>query len=178
MAIDKQISEKQSPANEKIKLPKGYRPMSVGQRRLEVPPIDGYHLHWFRGTPSNLMRARQAGYEYVEQDEVSLNDLDLGGDGTSDVGTDMGTRVSQITGDDITSNGQPGRLYLMKCPTELYEYAQGLLNRQVDDVAEALKGGSVGMSRDGQETRVDANNRYVKEVKISGANLLTRKHKG
>lgn len=175
MATDKPVSKEQNPANEKLKLPKGYRPMSVGQRRLEVPPLDGYHLHWFRGTSGNIARAKQAGYEFVDPEEVSLNDLDLGGDGMSDKGSDLGTRVSVISGDDISENGQAGRLYLMKCPEELYEYAQSLLSKEVDNTVDALKGGNVGTSKDGQETRTDAANRYLKEAKVSGVNLLTRK---
>lgn len=175
MATTQSVSKEQSPANDKIKLPKGYRPMSVGQRRLEVPPLDGFHLHWFRGTSSNIARAKQAGYEFVDPDEVSLNDLDLGGDGESDKGSDLGTRVSVISGDDVGENGQAGRLYLMKCPEELYEYSQSLLGKQLDDTVDALKGGSVGTSKDGQETRTDAQNRYLKEAKVSGVNLLTRK---
>src|SRR5574340_311333 len=105
---------KANPANGKLELPKGYRPMSVGQRRLEVPRIDGYHLHWFRGTPGNIARAQQAGYEFVQKDEVSLNDFDLAGDGEDDKGSDLGSRVSVISGDDVSHNGQPGRIYFMK----------------------------------------------------------------
>ena len=163
--------QKANPANEKPKLPVGYRPMSVGQRRLEVPPLEGFHLHWFRGTPGNLNRAKQAGYEFVEPDEVSLNDFDLAG-GNDSTGTDLGTRVSVISGDEIGHNGQPGRLYLMKCPKHLYEYAQGLLAKVVDDTADVLRGGKVGVSQDGQEARSDVGKRYLKEMK---APLLTRK---
>jgi hypothetical protein len=61
----------------------------------------------------------------------------------------------------------------MKCPLELYEYSQRLLGDQVDTVVDALKGGKVGMSQDGQETMVDAQNRYLKEAR---SNLLTRKN--
>jgi hypothetical protein len=86
MATNEKVSKEQNPANEKLKLPKGYRPMSVGMRRLEVPAIDGYHLHWFRGNPGNLNRALLAGYEFVEPEEVDLNDFDLAGDGTSSKG--------------------------------------------------------------------------------------------
>lgn len=164
--------EKINPAEGTLKLPKGYKPMSVGQRRLEVPPIDGYHLHWFRGNAANIARAHQAGYVFVEKDEVSLNDFDLAGDGLDDKGSDMGSRVSVISGDDIGENGQAGRMYLMKCPEELYEYAQGLLGEQVDATAEALRGGFVGQGKNG-ENRVDSQQRYLKEMK---APLLTRKH--
>lgn len=165
-------NEKNNPATGQITLPKGYRPMSVGQRRLEVPPIEGYHLHWFRGNSSNLARAHQAGYEFVAPEEVSLNDFDLAG-GDDAKGTDLGSRVSVISGDDVGNNGQPGRLYLMKCPIELYEYSQRLLGDQVDQTVDALKGGKVGVSQDGQETQTDAQNRYLKEAKST---LLSRKN--
>jgi len=118
-----------------------------------------------------LARAQQAGYEFVGKEEVSLNDFDLAG-GDESKGTDLGSRVSVISGDDVGVNNQPGRLYLMKCPLELYEYAQSLLGDIVDHTVEALKGGKVGVSQDGQETKVDASNRYLKEAKSS---LLTRK---
>lgn len=162
---------KANPANGKLELPKGYRPMSVGQRRLEVPPIDGYHLHWFRGTPGNLARARQAGYVPVAPDEIDMNDFDLAGNGEGNKGTDLGSQVSVVTGDNADETGQPNRLYLMKCPNELYEYSQGLLGQQVDMTVEALKGGKVGVGQQG-ETRADSNQRYLKEVK---APILTRK---
>jgi hypothetical protein len=51
----------------------------------------------------------------------------------------MGTRVSVIRGDDISQNGQPGRLYLMKCPQEIYDYAQGLLAKEVDFSVDAYE---------------------------------------
>jgi len=164
--------KKVNPANGTLQLPKGYRPMSVGQRRLEVPPIDGYHLHWFRGSASNIARAKQAGYDFVDKDEVSLNDFDLAGDGASDKGSDLGSRVSVISGDDIGEGNQVGRLYLMKCPEELYQYAQSLLGQQLDMTVDALKGGKVGQGKGG-ENRVDSQSRYLKEMK---APLLTRKN--
>lgn len=167
-----QINDKdRNPATGPRPLPKGYRPMSVGQRRLEVPPIDGYHLHWFRGNSANLHRAQQAGYTFVEPDEVSLNDFDLAG-GEENNGTDLGTRVSVVSGDDVGQNGQPGRLYLMKVPLEWYEHSQRLLGNVVDETVAALKGGKIGVSEDGQETRADAGHRYLKKAEI---NLLTRK---
>jgi len=163
-------NQKQNPANKKLELPKGYRPMSVGQRRLETPEIDGYHLHWFRGESGRILRAQQAGYVFVEKDEVSLNDFDIAGDDDS-TGTDLGSRVSVISGDDIGPNGQAGRMYLMKCPQEIYEYAQGLLNDQVDSNVGALRGGTVGEGRDG-ENAVDSQQRYLKEA---NSNIFTRK---
>lgn len=162
--------KKQNPANEKLELPKGYRPMSVGIRRLEVPPIPGYHLHWFRGSAANLLRAQQAGYSYVDPDEVDLNDFDLAGDGEENKGTDMGTRVSVISGDDAGTQGQAGRLYLMKCRNEIYEYSRTLLSDQLDSTVAAIRGG-----RDAQgNPEKDTQHRYVKEL---SAPILNRKRR-
>lgn len=168
------MSTKQNPANAPLELPKGYRPMSVGVRRLEVPDKLGWHRHWFRGTPSNIARAKQAGYTFVDPLDVDLNNFDLAGEDAPGGSTDLGTRVSVISGDDVGNDGQPGRLYLMECPEELYKYAQELLGKQVDRTAEALRGGRVGVGNDG-ETRVDSANRYIKEMK---APLLTKKQNG
>lgn len=145
MAINKQIGQN-NPANEKPELPKGYRPMSAGQRKLEVPEIEGYRLYWFRDDPGRIEDALRAGYEFVEKDEISLNDLEVagGGDGKGD---DLGDRVSRAQGGGAMRGNQPARLFLMKCPLEIAEYAQSLVNRQVDAVADALRGGTTGQEK-------------------------------
>lgn len=153
-----------------LSIPKGYRAMSVGQRRLEVGDKPGWHRHWFRGNPSNLARAQQAGYRYVEKGETELNDLDLaGGNGE---GSDLGSRISVISGDAIGTAGQAGRLYLMECPEHLWKYAQSILMEQIDATAEALKGGTVGVGSQG-ETGRDVGSRYMKEK--ATAPLFNRK---
>jgi hypothetical protein len=159
---------KSNPAQEsgELSLPPGYRPMSVGQRRLEVPEKEGWHRHWFRGNPGNIAKARQAGYRFVEKDEVTLNDFDIAGDDEGK-GTDLGTRVSVSSGDG------PERLYLMECPERLFQYAQSLHMDQVHQTAEALKGGMIGRGKEG-ETKDDTSKRYS-EVNVKGRNLLTRK---
>lgn len=144
MAINKQIGNN-NPANEKPVLPKGYRPMSAGQRKLEVPEIEGYRLYWFRDDPGRIEEAKRAGYTFVEKDEISLNDTDLGGG--DDKGDDLGDRVSRAQGGGAMQGNQPARLYLMKCPIEIAEYAQELVNRNVDVVVEALKGGTSGQEK-------------------------------
>ena len=153
-----------------LSIPKGYRPMSVGNRSLEVGEKAGWHRHWFRGTASNMARAQQAGYRFVEKDEIELNDLTFaGGD---DKGTDLGSRVSVISGDDAGLPGQAGRLYLMECPEHLWKYSQSLIMEQNDATADALKGGMVGAGSQG-ETGKDVGNRYMKE-KVT-APLFNRK---
>lgn len=147
-----------------LELPAGYKPMSVGQRRLEVPEREGWHRHWFRGNPANIQKALQAGYRFVEKDEVKLNNFDLAGFGEGE-GADLGTRVSQPSGD------SDDKLYLMECPQRLYEYAQGLHMQINHETAAALKGGTVGVGKAG-ETKKDVENRY-QDVTIKGKDMFT-----
>jgi hypothetical protein len=153
-----------NPANKIEGLPKGFRPMNSAVLKLEVPQRDGYHRHWFRGTPERISRARQAGYRFVEAEDLgddAVNSFDLAGDSDSAGSTDMGSRVSVISGDDIAGNGQPSRLYLMECPLEYYEAGQKVLADRNEGVASALRGGKIGAGHDG-ETVYDQNNRYLK----------------
>lgn len=157
-----QSKEKENPASKPLELPKDYKPMSSATLRLEVPEKQGWHRHWFRGTPQRLQRAQQAGYRFVDPSEVDINNFDLAGDSKAAGSTDLGTRVSIASGDDTAGNNQPTRLYLMECPQEYYEYAQKLLEKEVDKVAETLRGGKVGTTASG-ETVDDATKRYLKK---------------
>ena len=171
--VNTKLNEKSNPTVEsgELTLPANYKPMSVGQRALEITPKEGWHRHWFRGSPGNLARARQAGYRPVSKEDVELYDPDLAG-GSEGKGTDLGSMVSVISGDDADATGQPNRLYLMECPENLFEYAQSLLMKDVDMTAEALRGGMIGKGQQG-ETGTDAANRYLKEGKVPS--LFNRK---
>jgi hypothetical protein len=146
---------------EKFNLPPDFQPMSSGVLKLEVPAKEGFHRRWFRGDAGRIARAIQAGYVFVDKNEVALNNFDLGGDAKTSGDTDMGTRVSVISGDDADSSGQPQRMYLMECPEEVYEYSRSLLEDRNESVAEALRGGKIGAGHEG-ETPVDVEQRYVK----------------
>lgn len=147
----------QNPANDvKVsEIPEGYIPMSAPVQRLQVPEMPGWKLHWFRGEPGRIARAQRAGYRFVEETEVRVNNFDLGGSKDNSGNTDLGTRVSIEAGED------DGRLYLMKVPQELYDYAQKLLGREVDSVVDALTSGKVGSEND--EEASDTANRYVQK---------------
>jgi hypothetical protein len=154
---------KNNPANGKVDFPKGYRPMTSATLRLQVPERDGFHRHWFRGTPERIARAQQAGYQFVQPEELeegSINNFDLGGDSDQTGNTDLGTRVSIISGGELDNTGQPGRMYLMECPMEYFDYAQSIVNASTDDVATALRGGTIGEGRNGEKS-ADGNKRYV-----------------
>lgn len=155
------MSDQQNPANElKVsEVPADYIPMSVPNLRLQVPAKPGFFRYWFRGDAARLQRAMQAGYKFVDQSEVRINNFDLGGDASNSGNTDMGSRVSITSGDETDSNGNPNRLYLMEIPNHLYEKGQEYITERNDQVAMALRSGLLGA--DG-EASTDKKSRYSK----------------
>lgn len=89
-------------------------PLSVPRRKLEVDPIKGYVLYWF--LEKNTMAALDAGYEFVDRDEVRLNQTGQASSTDSSGNTDLGSRVSVIGNPPDPSSGimTPERLVLMK----------------------------------------------------------------
>lgn len=161
-----------NPASGKPNLPKDWRPFSGGQTKLDTVHIEGYHLRWFRGDPGRIERALKAGYTFVNKEDTDVVNTDIAGGGDTEKGTDMGSRISIVSGDEVSHDGQPGRMYLMKCPLEIYRYARSLHDAQLDATVDALKGKMPGNVREGGETVQDSRQRYVKELK---APLLTKK---
>lgn len=157
-----------NPANEKQKvvIPPGYKPLGQAQKRLEVPERPGYHRRWIRGEFNRISRAQQAGYTFVDQSDVDVNNFDIGGDAKDSGNSDLGTRVSVTSGDDIGPHGQPGRMYLMEIPEELYEHGRSFLEERNDAIAEALRGGTSGSDE-------EKDKRYVS--KKEGLDFFNRK---
>lgn len=149
-----------NPANKKEKaaLPPGYQPMSAATKKLDVPEREGFHRRWIRGEPGRIAKAQRAGYVFVENDAVTVNNRDLGGDAKQSGNTDLGTRVSVISGDGVGFDGQPDRLYLMECPLEYYEYSRSLVQERNQSVADALTTGRIGIEN---EEGSDAKQRYM-----------------
>lgn len=172
--------DKQNPtvAPEKTSEERKRIPLSVPQRKLEVPPIPGFHLRWFRGTPARLAQAKNAGYEHVREEEIALNNLALGGDATKGGNSDMGGTVSVIEGSEVDSGGQAVRMYLMKQPMEYKLEDDKLIQDRNDSVADALVGaytaGQVG-GRDSGETQADVNARYVDKTRTRIPELFRKK---
>lgn len=154
-------SENQNPAAEQKVLPDDYLPMNHAQLKLQVEPRPGFVRYWFRGTPDRLDRARRAGYRFVEQGEVGINNRDLGGDAKVSGSTDMGTRVSVISGEGVDGAGQPMRLYLMECPEEVYKRGQKMQEATNRGIADALTGGLIGADETGESAQ-DRAARYNK----------------
>jgi hypothetical protein len=149
-----------NPANapEKRKEVRGRIPMSLPQQKLSVPDLPGYHLHWMIGKADRLAQAERAGYSFVSQDEVDMNTVGIAS-GLDDSGhTDLGSRVSHISGVDETG-GQPTRLYLMKLPLEYWEEDQAKLGKVNENIAAVMRG-ERGFQATGEG--MDNSNRYAK----------------
>lgn len=147
-------------------------PMSVPVQRLEAPEIPGYHLHWFLGSSERLERAMAGGYEFVDERELKINSVSLGGDSTTSGNTDMGSRVSVISGQELGRDGQPMRLILMKIKQEWYEEDQKLVEGRNDLVAASLRGGTLGAEKDKPTDRAA---RYVDKSRTAIPDLFTPK---
>lgn len=103
-----------NPANTRD--PQAFRrvPMNVPRRKLEVRDIPGYRLYWHK--QSDIDAALEAGYEFVDKKEVSLNSRSIGSASGLGGNTALGSEVS-IVG----SKGTGERLVLMKLKREWYE---------------------------------------------------------
>jgi len=132
--------------------------MSVPVQRLETPELAGYHLHWFLSTPERLQRAFDGGYEFVDEREIKINNVSLGGDTAVSGSTDMGSRISVVSGQEVGKDGQPTRLVLMKLRQEWWEEDQKLIEDRNTKVRDSLLGGMIGAEHDSQG---DSRHRYV-----------------
>lgn len=156
-------------------------PLSVPQRKLEVPAIPGFYLRWFRGTPQRLAQAERAGFEFVDEHEVELNNLSLGGDATKAGNTDLGSRVSVIEGSETDGAGQAVRMYLMKQPLALKKEDDTITEERNDSVAAALtaqyRDGTIGHGAAGapSEDASDVAARYVDKSRTKVPGLFQKK---
>lgn len=150
-------------------------PLSLPVARLSVPEIPGYHLHWFRGTPQRMQRALQGGYEMVKDAEVILNSRILGSDTAESGNTSLGTLVSIPAGDDVSPDGQPVQMILMKIKEEWWLEDQKALvapGSRIENVRKALLGGLAGADKDAPG---DTAQRYVDRAKTKVPEFLKRK---
>src|SRR5215467_10117477 len=99
-----QITEDNNPAEglkeagERMMKERGARiSLNTPGRRLEVPPIPGYHLHWF--LERNIPKALAAWYEFVTPEESPTVDKSIGGRTAGNTSEDLGgSRIAQIGG--------------------------------------------------------------------------------
>ena len=154
-------------------------PLSVPQRKLQVPAIPGYHLRWLRGI-GRAQQAIQAGFEFVSPDEVSLNSIGPGGDAQHSGNTDMGSRVSVVEGGEI-EGGQAVRMYLMKQKMEFYledkQILEKINDKTADNLTAAYRTGTVGIGQPGAPRldASDAGKQYVDASRTKVPELFKKK---
>lgn len=145
-----------NPANPPAKTTGRRIPMALPTLKLAVPEIPGYHTHWFRGTGQRIQQALNAGYVFVERDELVLNGFGLATSYDVDGNTDLGTRVSIPSGGEEAA-GQAGRLYLMKIKNELWQEDEELVFERHEQIAAQLRG-----DKGFTEAGMDASQRYTR----------------
>lgn len=115
-------------------------PLSIPRRKLEVAPIPGFVLYWFK--ESGINAAIQGGYEFVGANEVILNQVNQANPSDSSGNTDLGSRVS-IVGDPIGERGVPERLVLMKIREEFWREDRQILDSENARVIQSIFGGEI-----------------------------------
>lgn len=158
-----------NPANAPAAATRKRIPMSTPQRKLEVTEIPGYHLHWFRD--ENINRAVQAGYEFVEDKEVHLNQGNVGTSKDITGNADMGSRVRVVSGS--AADGSAEHLTLMKIRQEWWDEDRKEIDTRNAGVMSAI-------FRDEQvlgSEKVSAEDRNQSYVKTALFNRPTRKGK-
>jgi hypothetical protein len=125
-------------------------PLSIPRRKLEVDPIPGFVLYWFK--ESNIPIALEAGYEFVEQGEVRLMSINQANPSDSSGSTDLGSRVS-IVGDAIGQRGVPERLVLMKIREEFWREDRSILDNENAKVIQAIFGGQIMAREQGDHSQ-------------------------
>jgi hypothetical protein len=102
-------ASKETPARKRI-------PLSIPTRKMEVDEIPGFHLYWF--LESNVPRALQGGYEFVDSDEVPLHQRGVATDSTISGNADLGSHIKLVAG--IGDGGRAEYQILMKIREEWY----------------------------------------------------------
>jgi hypothetical protein len=75
------------------------KPFGSQEQKLAYPNREGFHRHWFNDEPGRIIRAREAGYEQVHDED--------------------GRPVSTVVG--IGRGGQALVAFLMELPQDLFE---------------------------------------------------------
>ena len=130
------METKQNPANSQSR-DLGARkriPFSVPSRKLEVPEIPGFHLHWF--LDSNVPRALQAGYTAVDDRDLPVNQFGVANSRDVQGNDDLGSNIKIIGG--VGSDSRAEYLNLMKIEEELWVQDQKVLEERNAGIMSAI----------------------------------------
>lgn len=169
---DRVTKDTPNPANPAEPRPRRRIPMSTQERRLEVDPLPGFHLHWIRET--NVPRALDAGYELVDAKEVHINNTHTyGGLKAAGGNTDLGSNVS-VVADRATGE----RLILMKLREELWLEDREVIDNRHAQIMGGIFSGETIIKPDGTPGPKDSTtyvsralfNRPTRKIRLMGGN--------
>jgi hypothetical protein len=152
-------------------------PMSLPLQKLDMPKISGFHTHWMRADESRIRQAMRAGYTFVEQadlDEIgaAVRSFDLAGDANANGNSDLGSRITVLSGNEMDANGRAVRLVLMKIPQEWRDEDMKKQEEQADRVAQALRSEGGVSQEEAAKRQHDMSHRYKGD---SNRNIFTRR---
>lgn len=148
-------------------------PMSIPQRKLEVPTIPGWHCYW--ALEDNLPRFFDGGYELVDASEVDLNQTGIGSNHTMAGGNDLGSRVAVVAGKKET--GDTDWFVLVKIEDEYYLEDQKKIEDYNRRILKAIFREKKVFDDGSQGTNPgDTGQRYVKQADLAGT-LFQRRHR-
>lgn len=153
------------PAGITEQIEQGFRrrvPLSVPQRKLEVPPLPGYWLHWF--LEDNVPKALEGGYEFVDSDELPMGQFNPGTSKDINGNMDMGTRVRQIAGE--SKQGGAEYFVLMKLREAWAAEDRALRDKRNANILGTIFRSEYIAGSDGVSDE-DKAQRYVKQASIS-----------
>lgn len=134
--------------------------MSAPSLKMQVDCPDGYVCYWFNDYPGRVQRAIQAGYEFVDPEEVNVALTCYADDPAISGNTDLGSRVSLVVGE---YQGHPLRAYYMKIREEWYKEDQEALDARCQSMDRQIYKGLVGHEEDQSQ---DRDKRYSKDVDV------------
>lgn len=167
MSGEQNAKPEHNPANKEPEA-KGARrriPMSVPLRRLQVPEIPGFRCYWFN--EDQVPRAMQGGYEFVEWDEVPVNQRTVGSDTEVSGNQDLGSRVRVVSG--LGGDNKPMPLVLMKIKLEWYLEDRALIaQRNAKQIKGIFRGEKILGAEQASEEDRDLMYVQTERTKIGG----------
>lgn len=132
--------------------------LSLPSRKLEVPELPGYWLHWF--LEANIPKALEAGFEFVDCMELPMSQFNPGTSKDINGNMDLGTRLRQVAG--RSEQGGSEYFVLMKLREEWASEDRALRDRRNADILATIFRGENILGSE-QESAVDKQQRYIKE---------------
>lgn len=132
--------------------------MSLPSRKLEVPELPGYWLHWF--LEANVPRALEAGFEFVDSFEIPVTQFNPGTSKEINGNMDLGTRLRQVAGK--SEQGGAEYFVLMKLREEWAAEDRAMRDKRNAEILATIFRGEHILGSE-QDSATDKQQRYLKE---------------